>query len=179
MTVNPYFNFFKSIKIVGCTIYNRSYSLVCICACISLSSIPCSNFISNYTIKNTLSAKYRIKLVLAPATFVNWRDTVLLPNKFNATLSYRELNGKKKSVDVAKNYITAPSREKLDTITLIPANAAEGEDYFTFPVNEYNLSSQETTVTQLQIQGKVSARESGFDRVLRIEQVFLEPVTEE
>ena len=142
-------------------------------------STPTGNPTLIYTIKNTLSAKYRIKLVLAPATFVNWRDTVLLPNKFNATLSYKDLAGKKKTVEVAKNYITEPSREKLDTITLIPANAAEGEDYFTFPVNEYNLSSQETTITQLQIQGKVSARESGYDRTIRVEQVFLEPVTEE
>lgn len=142
-------------------------------------STPTGNPQLYFTIKNTLSAKYRVKLVLAPATFVNWRDTVLLPNKFNATLSYRDINGKKKSVELAKNYITSPTREKLDTITLIPTNAAEGEDYFTFPTNEYDLSSQETTITQLQIQGKVSARESGFDRVLRVEQVFLEPVTEE
>ncbi len=142
-------------------------------------STPTGNPQLYFTIKNTLSAKYRVKLVLAPATFVNWRDTVLLPNKFNASLIYRNIDGKKKTVELAKNYITSPTREKLDTITLIPTNAAEGEDYFTFPVNEYNLSSQETTITQLQIQGKVSARESGFDRVLRVEQVFLEPVTEE
>ena len=142
-------------------------------------STPTGNPTLVYTIKNTLSAKYRIKLVLAPATFVNWRDTVLQPNKFNATLSYRDLNGKKKSLDLGKNITTAPSREKLDTITLIPSNAAEGEDYFTFPVNEFDLTSQETTITQLQIQGKVSAREQGFDRRLRVEQVFLEPVTEE
>ncbi len=142
-------------------------------------SVPTGNPTLVYTIKNTLSAKYRIKLVLAPATFVNWRDTVLQPNKFNATLSYRDLNGKKKSLDLGKNITTAPSREKLDTITLIPSNAAEGEDYVTFPVNEFDLSSQETTITQLQIQGKVTAREQGFDRRLRVEQVFLEPVTEE
>ena len=142
-------------------------------------SVPTGNPTLVYTIKNTLSAKYRIKLVLAPATFVNWRDTVLQPNKFNATLNYRDLNGKKKSLDLGKNITTAPSREKLDTITLIPTNAAEGEDYFTFPVNEFDLSSQETTITQLQIQGKVTAREQGFDRRLRVEQVFLEPVTEE
>ena len=142
-------------------------------------SSPTGNPDLYFTIKNTLSAKYRIKLVLAPADFVNWRDTVLLPNKFNATLSYKDLAGKKKSVDLGKNIITAPTRAKLDTITLIPASAAEGEDYFTFPANEFNLTSQETTITQLQIQGKVSARESGYDRVLRVEQVFLEPVTEE
>ena len=142
-------------------------------------STPTGNPTLIYTVRNTLSAKYRIKLVLAPADFVNWRDTVLLPNKFNATLSYKDLAGKKKSVDLGKNIITAPTRAKLDTITLIPASAAEGEDYFTFPANEFNLTSQETTITQLQIQGKVSARESGYDRVLRVEQVFLEPVTEE
>ena len=142
-------------------------------------SVPTGNPTLVYTIKNTLSAKYRIKLVLAPATFVNWRDTVLQPNKFNAKLSYRDLNGKKKTLDMGKNNTTAPSREKWETITLIPSNAAEGEDYFTFPVNEFDLTSQETTITQLQIQGKVSAREQGFDRRLRVEQVFLEPVTEE
>ena len=142
-------------------------------------STPTGNPTLIYTLKNTLSAKYRIKLVLAPADFVNWRDTVLLPNKFNATLSYKDIAGKKKSVDVGKNLIYTPTRAKLDTITLIPATAAEGEDYFTFAANEYNLTSQETTITQLQIQGKVSARESGFDRTIRVEQVFLEPVTEE
>ena len=143
-------------------------------------SSPTGNPDLYFTIKNTLSAKYRIKLVLAPADFVNWRDTVLLPNKFTATLSYKDLaSGKKKSVKAGEKLVYTPTHAKLDTITLIPASAAEGEDYFTFPANEFNLTSQETTITQLQIQGKVSARESGYDRVLRVEQVFLEPVTEE
>ena len=143
-------------------------------------SSPTGNPDLYFTIKNTLSAKYRIKLVLAPADFVNWRDTVLLPNKFTATLSYKDLaSGKKKSVKAGEKLVYTPTHAKLDTITLIPASAAEGEDYFTFPANEYNLTSQETTITQLQIKGAVGSREAGFDRVLRVEQVFLEPVTEE
>ena len=143
-------------------------------------SSPTGNPDLYFTIKNTLSAKYRIKLVLAPADFVNWRDTVLLPNKFTATLSYKDLaSDKKKSVKAGEKLVYTPTHAKLDTITLIPASAAEGEDYFTFPANEYNLTSQETTITQLQIKGAVGSREAGFDRVLRVEQVFLEPVTEE
>lgn len=130
-----------------------------------------------FTVPNVLSAKYRVKVVFVPANFVNYRDTVLLPNKFNATLKYRDVTGKSKSLVMGKDLTTNPL--KVDTITLIPNKAEEGVDYFEFPVNEYLLSTSETTMTELEIKGRVGSRETEFDRVLRIDQVYLEPVTEE
>lgn len=73
--------------------------------------------------------------MLVPANFINYRDTVLLPNKFNATLKYRDVTGKSKSLVMGKDIISDPT--KVDTITLIPNKAEEGVDYFEFPVNEY------------------------------------------
>ncbi len=130
-----------------------------------------------FTIDNVLSAKYRIKVVFVPANYVNPRDTVFLPNKFNANLYYRDASGKKsKALSLGKNITNNPYA--VDTVTLVPDKAEEGVDYFEFPVNEFNLSSGTQTCTQLEIQGKVGSREKDFDRVFRIDQVFLEPVTE-
>ena len=139
-------------------------------------STPTGNPTLTYTIHNVLSAKYRIKVVMVPANFVNYRDTVLMPNKFNATLKYRDANGRTKSLVVGKDLNNNPY--KVDTITLIPNKAEEGVDYFEFPVNEYHLGTSETTITQLEIKGNVKSRETGFDRILRIDQVYLEPITE-
>ncbi len=130
-----------------------------------------------YTFENVLSAKYRIKVVFVPANYVNPRDTVFLPNKFNANLYYRDASGKQsKALSLGKNLTNNPYA--VDTVTLVPEKAEEGVDYFEFPVNEFNLSSDKTPFAQLEIQGKVGSRESDFDRVFRIDQVFLEPVTE-
>lgn len=140
-------------------------------------STPTGNPKLTYTIKNVLSAKYRIKVVFVPANFINYRDTVLMPNKFNAQLYYRTEKGRKSKVlALGTNIETNPY--KVDTITLVPKSAEEGVDYFEFPVNEFNLDANSETYTQLVIQGKVGSRETDFDRVLRIDQVFLEPVTE-
>lgn len=142
------------------------------------NNTPTGNPKLTYTIKNTLSAKYRIKVVIVPANFVNWKDTTYLPNVVTASIVYKELNGKKsKKVDLLKKYKTNPY--KVDTLTLIPSKAEEGVDYIEFPVNEFNLDANSTTVAQLEIKGDVGSREKGYDRVLRIDQVFLEPVTEE
>lgn len=140
-------------------------------------STPTGNPTLKYSFNNVLSAKYRVKVVMMPANFINYRDTVLLPNKFNATLKYRDVTGKSKSITVGKDVLSNPY--KVDTITLIPNNAAEGVDYFEFPVNEFNLGTSGTAITELEIKGRVGSRETEFDRVLRIDQVYLEPVTEE
>lgn len=137
-------------------------------------STPTGNPTLTFTIPNVLSAKYRIKVVIVPADFVNYRDTVLMPNKFNATLKYRDASGRTKSISVGKDINNNPY--KVDTITLIP-NKYE-VDYFEFPVNEYHLSTSETTITSLEIKGNVKSRETGYDRILRIDQIYLEPVTE-
>ena len=133
-----------------------------------------------YSIQNVLSAKYRVKVVIVPANFIDYRDTLsILPNKFKATLNYRELNGKKsKALDLGQANQNDPT--KVDTITLIPAKAAEGVDYVEFPTNELGINAAETML-QLTIDGKVKSRgeDDKFDRVIRIEQVYLEPVIEE
>ena len=131
-----------------------------------------------YTIKNVLSAKYRIKVVFVPSNFTNFRDTTLLPSKFKAELYYRDAAGKKQQkLALGEDIITDPT--KVDTITLVSKAAAEaGVDYFEFPVNEFNLDANSTTYTQLVIKGTPKSKETEFDRVFRIDQVFFEPVIE-
>ena len=131
-----------------------------------------------YTVKNVLSAKYRIKVVFVPSNFTNFRDTTLLPNKFKAELYYRDAAGKKQQkIALGEDIITDPT--KVDTITLVTAAAAEaGVDYFEFPVNEFNLDANSETWTQLVIKGTPKSKETEFDRVFRIDQVFFEPVIE-
>lgn len=141
-------------------------------------STPSGNPTLTYTFNNVLSAKYRVRVVFVPNNFVNPRDTALMPNKFNATLKYRDASGKSKSLQLVKDYIYTPNPTKTDTLTLVSSKAEEGVDYFEFPVNEFNLNTSEKSMTQLEIKGRVGSRETGFDRVLRIDQVYLEPVTE-
>jgi hypothetical protein len=73
----------------------------------------------------------------------------------------------------------------VDTITLVTKAAAEaGVDYFEFPVNEFNLDANSETFTQLVFKGnvknsdKTEDKKDIYDRVLRIDQVFFEPVIE-
>ncbi len=138
-------------------------------------SSPTARAQLTYTIPNVLSSKYRVKAVFVPANFINYRDTVLLPNKFNATLNYRDEKGRKKNISLGKNLLNDPT--KVDTMTLIPTNAPEGVDYFEFPCNEFNAGTS-STLTQLVLAITVGSRETEFDRTFRIDQVFLEPVTE-
>ena len=138
-------------------------------------SSPTARAQLTYTIPNVLSSKYRVKVVFVPANFINYRDTVLLPNKFNATLNYRDNKGRKKNISLGKNLLNDPTR--VDTMTLIPTNAPEGVDYFEFPCNEFNAGTS-STLTQLVLAITVGSRETEFDRTFRIDQVFLEPVTE-
>ena len=139
------------------------------------NSSPTGNPTLTYTIKNTLSAKYRIRVVLVPKQFIDWKDTLdIKPNYVSASIYYKELTGKKsKKIELLKKYETNPY--KVDTLILNPKDA----EYIEFPVNEFNLDASETTVAQLEIKGEVSSRDSKYDRVLRVEQVFLEPVIEE
>ena len=137
-----------------------------------------------YTVKNVLSAKYRIKVVFVPSNFTNFRDTTLLPNKFKAELYYRDAAGKKQQkISLGEDIITDPT--KVDTITLVTKAAAEaGVDYFEFPVNEFNLDANSETFTQLVIKSnvknsdKTEDKQEIFDRIIRIDQVFFEPVIE-
>lgn len=129
-----------------------------------------------FTFPNVLSAKYRVKVVFVPKNYLNPRDTLLLPNKFKAELSYRNEKGKATKISLGKELYNDPTR--VDTLTLIPDDAAEGVDYFEFPFNEFNLSDTETKHTQLKLTCTMASKDEEHDRTFRIDQVFLEPVIE-
>ena len=129
-----------------------------------------------FTFNNVLSAKYRVKVVFIPANYLNPRDTLLLPNKFKAELSYRTEKGKSTKISVGKELYNDPTR--VDTLTLIPDDAAEGVDYFEFPCNEFNLDESATKFTQLKLTCTIGSKDEEHDRTFRIDQVFLEPVIE-
>lgn len=128
-----------------------------------------------FTFKNVLSAKYRVKIVFVPKQFINWDDTLnIMPNKYNATLTYRNEKGKKTTLKLGTNLVNNPY--KVDTVTLVPDKS--DNDIIEFPVNELGIDAT-SVMTQLKIEGKVGARDKNYDRVLRVDQVFLEPVIEE
>jgi hypothetical protein len=129
-----------------------------------------------FTFPNVLSAKYRVKVVFVPKNYLNPRDTLLLPNKFKAELSYRNEKGKATKISLGKELYNDPTR--VDTLTLVPEDAAEGVDYFEFPCNEFNLSDTETKHTQLKLTCTMASKDEEHDRTFRIDQVFLEPVIE-
>ena len=84
--------------------------------------------------------------------------------------------GKAAKVSFGKELYNDPTR--VDTMTLIPEDAAAGIDYFEFPCNEFNLSDTETKHTQLKLACTMSSGDKEHDRTFRIDQVFLEPVIE-
>ena len=135
------------------------------------SSLNNNNPRLRFNIPNVLSAKYRIKAVFIPSNWVDVRDTTFLPCKIKANLAYRDLNGKKKTANFGNYQIDT---RVVDTITFV----VKKEEIFPFPANELGLETSKI-MTQLTIEGAVGPREKNFDRTLRIDQVFLEPVTEE
>lgn len=135
------------------------------------SSLSNNNPRLRFNISNVLSASYRIKAVFVPGNWVDERDTTFLPCKIKASLAYRDLNGKKKTQSFGNYQINT---RVVDTITFVVKN----NEIFNFPANELGLDASQI-MTQLTIEGAVGPREKNFDRTLRIDQVFLEPVTEE
>lgn len=109
------------------------------------------NPILDFKIKNVLSARYKIKVVVLPPHIINSYDTLYIkPNKFYATLTCgsRELStatqdivlGRKDSCETHQRFIFSdPS--KIDTIDLVPLDPTTflplGEDYVEIPVCEY------------------------------------------
>lgn len=149
------------------------------------------NIDATYLIPRTLSAKYRIKVVLAPAAVQNtslvYGDTTLLkPTKLKATLYYPDEKGKSKNTKLG-TYVRGGynrlSPYALDTIILNPdvdefKGKFSDEDYtFTFKSNEDKISAELETMTKLKISSDVSSSQrKDYDRTLRIDCIILEPV---
>ena len=166
-----YLNAFKSYGFINKDSVDRYYQTSNGIFGVYKESLSNNNPRLRFNISNVLSAKYRIKAVFIPSNWYNERDTTFLPCKIKATLAYRGLDGKKKTASFGNYEINT---RVVDTITFV----LKKEEIFEFPANELGLDASQIT-TQLTIEGAVGPREKGFDRTLRIEQVFLEPVTEE
>lgn len=129
------------------------------------------------SIPKVLSAPYLVKCVFVPGNITD-KTVTTMPNKFTVKLSYLDVNGKKQTVAMGTKLVNfADGYEKLDTVTFIPDNKTD-KAYFHFPVNEYDLSENETTTAELEIVSALTSREKDFDRTFRIDCIILEPIDE-
>lgn len=114
------------------------------------------NPVLNFKIKNVLSARYLVKVVVLPPHLIDPYDTLYIkPNKFYATLTCgsRELStatqdiilGRKDSCGTYQRFIFSDPT-KLDTIDLVPLDADTymplGVKYVEIPVCEYQEESK-------------------------------------
>ena len=97
--------------------------------------------------------KYKLEITFAPDTTV----TDPLPNKYNVTLVSKSSEGQDKKYSVAKNQQTKVLECTTVTFTDIPSEGFGN--------------------ASLELAGKVGAREKGFDRILRIAQVKVTPLS--
>lgn len=127
-----------------------------------------------FQIKNTLSGKYDVCVVLAPKTVYKTPVTnadsveVFKPNRFSATMTYFDVLGQKKTFNCLNGTGGAyfsNNAYKLDTVCVAPA--------FKFPT--CNLNQTETTVT-LKLQSFVtSGQMATYSREMLIDCIYLKP----
>lgn len=110
----------------------------------------------NFKLKNVLSARYRVKVVVLPPHIIDPYDTLYVkPNKFYATLTCGSRESKTSTMDIVlgrKDSCNTYQRfifsdpTKIDTIDLVPLDGRTflplGVDYVEIPVCEYQEESK-------------------------------------
>ena len=118
-----------------------------------------------FTVANTLSAKYDIKVVFLPQTLSTDRENVGKPNNVQCTLYYVDENGKSTNV---KSGTVNPDPDHIDTLTIFSA--------FAFPACEY---AEEVPNVKLKLASSVSSKQrASYSRTLLVDCVILEPTKE-
>lgn len=116
-----------------------------------------------FTIPNTLSARYDIKVVFLPQTLSTDKENVGKPNNVQCTLYYTDANGKSAN---SKSGTVNPDPERVDTLLLF--------QNFAFPTCEYD---EDEPSVKLKVASSVSSKlRSTYSRTLLIDCVILEPV---
>lgn len=147
---------------VGMGISNNEY----------LDFLPTGSYPSiTFQIKNTLSGKYDICIVLAPKTVYRTPVTrddsleVFKPNRFSATLNYSDESGLKKTFKCANGGYFSNNAYKLDTVCVAPA--------FKFPT--CNLNQNEATVSLKILSFVTSGQLATYSREMLIDCIYLKP----
>lgn len=122
-----------------------------------------ANPIVTFSIPQTLSAAYDVKVVFLPQTLSTDKANLHLPNKLLANLSYADSKGKTTTV---KSTYLYPDPERIDTLTVL--------ENVRFPFCNYGETE---TTTELKLQSQVLSKErSMFSRTLLVDCIILEPV---
>lgn len=163
-------------KISGTTISNNSYMLA--------EQIKAATVSLTYTLPNAYAAKYRVKVVMVPATIQNWQNTGYKPAPIE--LTFASPNGKGGVVEVkSKEYkytdykyndpVLGYDAQRLDTITFVDAN---GNDFVELPYSEFglNVDNCKTTLTVTAKAGRNAKLDPSQDRTLRIDCIIMEPI---
>lgn len=122
-----------------------------------------SNWTATFEIRNTLSGTYNIYAVILPKTvyLANSRD--FKPNKFKATLNYKDENGDTQSQAFDKEI--SNNAYVVDSVLI---------GQFTFPVCNYQ--QQDATVS-LQLQCSITNRQTNYSREMFLDCIYLKPVS--
>lgn len=124
-----------------------------------------SNWTITYEIRNTLSATYDVYAVILPKTVYNPLSRDTKPNKFKATITYRDENGDTKE----EAFTTERSNdgETCDSVLI---------GRITFPTCNYR--QQETTV-RLQLQCSITNRQTSYSREMYLDCLYFKPLSKE
>lgn len=138
-----------------------------------------------YTLPNAYAAKYRVKVVVVPATIQNWQNTGYKPAPI--TLKFASPNGAGSVVEVeSKEYKYTDYKyndpelgydaQRLDTIVFVDK---KGNDFVELPYSEYGLNVDNCRTT-LTITAAKARNDKGIDpnkdRTLRIDCIIMEPI---
>ena len=131
-----------------------------------------------FTLPETLSATYNVKVVFVPAHIATPRANPAdsEPNKVKLILRATGDNGKQAKLVEVKNIQNDPTR--IDTVFIPDANDPSKPMKIKFPFTEYGLATNMMNAS-LEITSDVARNDKGLSRILRIDCIILEPVEDE
>ena len=122
-----------------------------------------SNWTATFEIANTLSGTYDIFAVILPKTVYNVNSRDFKPNKFKATLSYVDLDGKLREQDYPTELTNNAYR--VDSVLI---------GRFTFPTCNYQQTNVNVT---LQLKCSITNRQTSYSREMYLDCIYLKPVS--
>src|SRR5574344_847223 len=131
-----------------------------------VASPATANWSITYKVENTPSGSYDICAVILPNNIYNRITPDTIPNKFKASMTYYDENGRAQSYNFGNNVFTNDIN-RVDTIVLASA--------FKFPTCNYK---QENATVTLTLTCSISAREtSKYLRETFLDCIYLKPST--
>jgi hypothetical protein len=133
-----------------------------------VASPATANWSISYKVENTLSGAYDICAVILPNSVYNTTSPDSRSNKFKASMTYYDVNGKQQTYNFGNNVFTNDIN-RVDTIVLTTG--------FKFPTCNYK---QENTTVTLTLTCSISAREtSKYLRETFLDCIYFKPSSKE